>query len=604
VIYISSGMEKSGSTLTYNLTRFLLEAAGCPHIQLSAEVRQGVKVAPHVNHVREFTPEVVADVIAATDRAGPGSILSLRTYAGPTSHALEMFRVRKVRHHITIQDPRDIALSLMEAARRRESIGRPLRRRSDNLEDTFSLISAAIERVSQWASIEGALLLRYEETASSHKATIDNILRQLQLALSRAEYESVFAKAVGMISKQFNVRAINRYRREMSAEDQQLVIKTFPAFYQEYFTAAEVIVEDAHRKPVHDTVPTGKLLPANAREGDEEELFQVGRLVPKRSRALIVGKGAVRLADGLGNHALAVELDNTALMDIGANKYDVGVLLGRVEDCNHYLPLAQAFAANGLPLIYSSKSVQSELRSPVGAYITSLSDIVRFSRVADDTNVCFAVPRRSAPLSPWLERHVQKLTTWGETIRQRRENAEQREGGVAFGTSWNKRDRIVAGLVPAGLAIADVGCGDMTSEKLLRPRLYIPIDVAPRDRRTIVVDLNSEELPEKVKQADLVLFLGVLEYVADPIRHLAKAASFAKRMVVTYNVFEKRSRLMQVTAGRWKSDLTSEDLRHAFADLHYDVETFLVFGRQSLYIVKPEGHPPLTALLAGGRDDR
>jgi hypothetical protein len=75
-------------------------------------------------------------------------------------------------------------------------------------------------------------------------------------------------------------------------------------------------------------------------------------------------------------------------------------------------------------------------------------------------------------------------------------------------------------------------------------------------------------------------------------------------MVVTYNVFEKRSRLMQVTAGRWKSDLTSEDLRHAFADLHYDVETFLVFGRQSLYIVKPEGHPPLTALLAGGRDDR
>ena len=602
MIYISSGMEKSGSTRTYNLTRFLLEAAGCPNIQLSAEVRQGVKIAPHVNHVWEFTPEVVADVIAATDRAGPGSVLSLRTYAGPTSHAREMCSVRKVRHHITIQDPRDIALSLMKAARRRESIGRPLRSRSANLEDTFPLISAAIERVGQWASIEGALLLRYEETASSYKVTIDNILRQLQLQLSRAEYESVSARAVSMNSRKLSVGATNGYRREMSSEDQRLVINTFQAFYEEYY--AEVIVEDAPRKPIYNAVPTSKLLLANAHEDDGEELFRVGRLVPKRSRALIVGKGAVRLADGLGNDALPVEFDNTALMNIDPNEYDVCVLLGRVEDFDHYFPLAQAFADNGLPLIYTSKSVESELRSPVGAYITGLSDIVRFGRVSDDTNVCFAVPRRAAPLPPWLERHVQQLTTWVETLRQRRENAEQREGGVPFGTSWNKRDRIVAGLVPAGLAIADVGCGDMNCEKLLRPRVYIPIDIEPRDTRTIVVDLNSEELPESIKQADLVLFLGVLEYVADPIKHLAKAASFAKRMVVTYNVFEKRSRLKQATSGRWKSDLTSEDLRHAFADFHYDIETYLEFSRQSLYIVKPKGHPPLTALLTGERDHR
>lgn len=98
--------------------------------------------------------------------------------------------------------------------------------------------------------------------------------------------------------------------------------------------------------------------------------------------------------------------------------------------------------------------------------------------------------------------------------------------------TWRARLRRAADYIPAGARVLDLGCGDMALESLLPPGCeYIPSDVMARDARTRVCDVNRGELPDTA-DADVIVALGVLEYVFDLPAFLARLAA-ARRPVVT-----------------------------------------------------------------------
>ncbi len=148
-----------------------------------------------------------------------------------------------------------------------------------------------------------------------------------------------------------------------------------------------------------------------------------------------------------------------------------------------------------------------------------------------------------------------------ETDLVRWSNPENLEAG------WEPRSRFAAALIPRRSSVLDIGCGRMMVEKYLHPSCtYLPADVAPRDTRTLPCDINKGLIPEAVDSVDIVLMLGVIEYVFDLPAFLKRLAHGRGRIMVTYCDTEtgKLAEPERRAALGWVNALTREQLKALF----------------------------------------
>lgn len=125
-------------------------------------------------------------------------------------------------------------------------------------------------------------------------------------------------------------------------------------------------------------------------------------------------------------------------------------------------------------------------------------------------------------------------------------------------SAWRSRAAVVAGLIPAETLVLDLGCGAMDLEhELATGTTYLPADLVARDCRTIIVDLNGDDMPSV--EADVVTMLGVLEYIHQPERLLAAMAKRWPRAIITYNPTDLDHGRDRRTHG-WFNDMTSAQL--------------------------------------------
>jgi len=112
---------------------------------------------------------------------------------------------------------------------------------------------------------------------------------------------------------------------------------------------------------------------------------------------------------------------------------------------------------------------------------------------------------------------------------------------------WPKRAEVAAAFAKPGYVVADVGCGAMAVERFLPENCtYLPFDIMKRDERTVVVDLNVDPVLPDFK-ADLIVCLGVIEYLFNGRDVLQAMLGRAPRMILTYTPRKDESIAMRET---------------------------------------------------------
>ena len=148
--------------------------------------------------------------------------------------------------------------------------------------------------------------------------------------------------------------------------------------------------------------------------------------------------------------------------------------------------------------------------------------------------------------------------------------------------AWVERSEYAARWLTDCNSVIDLGCGTMPLEKFLPPgTLYIPVDVAKRDGRTIVVDLNKERLPEL--QADAIVALGLIGYLFDVPGLLNFLAERYRTVVVSYNATDTADAAINRLANGWVNAYSSTELETIFRGAGLIIQDKRRLGTQLLW---------------------
>lgn len=158
--------------------------------------------------------------------------------------------------------------------------------------------------------------------------------------------------------------------------------------------------------------------------------------------------------------------------------------------------------------------------------------------------------------------------------------------------NWESRTIALASMIPEGSTVLEFGAGRRNLEKRLPAGCeYIPSDLTSRGPDTIVCDLNRRPLPA-FPRSQVVVFLGVLEYVADVPSLLAHLRPLTNSCLVSYVCSSGHSvrELANRRATSWITDFTQEQLVAAFAEAGFRCDEIRPWdGNQQIFRFVVEG---------------
>lgn len=226
MIYISYGMPKSASTFTYVVMEAVLQAAGRAPVSLS-EAAKGSK--SRLNYVDPITGDALARVAA---ELGDKSAV-IKTHGAPDNRVLEAVDSGEVFASAVIRDPREIALSLLDHAKRSRSLGNGDFAEFETVADTFTALDEQFGRLSRWMQSNKVLLLIYDEICFDTEFAVQRIIDQLGLSITAASVVATLPEA-GKI-EQFNKGFRNRFEIEMPRDAQQTFLERYADVYRQHF---------------------------------------------------------------------------------------------------------------------------------------------------------------------------------------------------------------------------------------------------------------------------------------------------------------------------------------------------------------------------------
>jgi SAM-dependent methyltransferase len=131
-----------------------------------------------------------------------------------------------------------------------------------------------------------------------------------------------------------------------------------------------------------------------------------------------------------------------------------------------------------------------------------------------------------------------------------------------YRAAWATRSEVAATLVPDGASILEIGVGLGAFRALVAERCdYLGADLVPLDDRTLAIDLELDPLPPGC--FDVVVLLGVLEYLRAPDAALAKIFASGRSVLLSYCHVpgEATEDIVAIRRTRgWLNDLSRRDL--------------------------------------------
>src|SRR5262249_25488737 len=101
----------------------------------------------------------------------------------------------------------------------------------------------------------------------------------------------------------------------------------------------------------------------------------------------------------------------------------------------------------------------------------------------------------------------------------------------SYDPSWAPRGEVAAQFIQDGARVLEIGTGSGTFRKLVASRCqYTGADLEPIDPLTLSCDLDNDPIPRG--SWDVIVLLGVLEYLYRPREALEKIANAAAALVL------------------------------------------------------------------------
>lgn len=180
LLYICYGVPKSGSSLAHALSCVIAERGGFD--QGPIVPAETIDRANVTNFLSNLKADHLRPVLNAA-REQARRMVVLKTHARVTPALRAAVERGAVRVQVHCRDPRDVALSMCDAARRGDAWGtieggEPIR----TANDARPRISRQMANFKDWAGLEGALTLGYEHTAFETGAVARRIAEHMGVA--------------------------------------------------------------------------------------------------------------------------------------------------------------------------------------------------------------------------------------------------------------------------------------------------------------------------------------------------------------------------------------------------------------------------------------
>jgi tetratricopeptide (TPR) repeat protein len=141
--------------------------------------------------------------------------------------------------------------------------------------------------------------------------------------------------------------------------------------------------------------------------------------------------------------------------------------------------------------------------------------------------------------------------------------------------------RRAADFIPAGSTVLDLGCGGRALKGCLSTASrFLPCDLTRREERTTECDFNAGAFPDaQAEEADIVIALGVLEFILDPRSFLRHLRQWERPMVLTYGVLDGLPNPEDRRALGWVNDISLDELKGLIAEAGFRMQQCLQIDR-------------------------
>lgn len=238
MLVLSASLSKSGSAWFLHLTNHMMVAAGHPDNRMIRKKfdLQFLKYAEC--NMQEPTSEKLR--ILTTSPVSNYSFV-VKTHFPPNMHILRLFSEGKIKITFIYRDPRDIAVSGLEAGQKLRDRGKfesfgTLYTMEQSIKWTNRLIR---ERYDKWSEIEGVLSFKYEDLVENTMFQLLRLTEYLEIKVNKDKIKKIIEQhsaenikklKVGKNDYHFNRAKVGSFREVMTPEEIELCYKTFEEY--------------------------------------------------------------------------------------------------------------------------------------------------------------------------------------------------------------------------------------------------------------------------------------------------------------------------------------------------------------------------------------